>query len=336
VTLVPLPKRTPLEGRHVLVRPVEPERDAEPLHQASHPDREGRSVWTYLWDGPYESAAALRKMLEFAERSEDPLFFALVRRADERPLGMASFMRMEPQHGVIEVGHIWMGFELQRTTAATEAIFLMMRHAFDDLGYRRLEWKCNARNEASRRAAERFGFTFEGVFRKHMIVKGEDRDTAWYSIVDDEWPAIREAFEAWLDPSNFDAAGAQRRPLSARRRLASISRAVPNIRSDQPAATRDFFVELLGLDVAMDLGWVATVVSPSNPTAQVNIIGGEDPAAPGISVEVDDVDAVHARAVELGLEIAYPLRDEEWGVRRFMLREPSGTTVNVVSHRRGM
>jgi catechol 2,3-dioxygenase-like lactoylglutathione lyase family enzyme len=113
----------------------------------------------------------------------------------------------------------------------------------------------------------------------------------------------------------------------------TISRAVPNIRSDRPAETRDFFVGLLGLEVAMDLGWVVTVVSPTDPAVQVNIIGSDDPAAPGISVGVPDVDAVHARAVELGLEIAYPLRDEDWGVRRFMLREPSGTIVNVVSHR---
>jgi uncharacterized glyoxalase superfamily protein PhnB len=113
----------------------------------------------------------------------------------------------------------------------------------------------------------------------------------------------------------------------------AIRRAVPNLRSERPAETRQFFVELLGFDVAMDLGWVMTLASPANPTAQVTVIGNDDPAAPGISVEVDDVDAVHARAVELGLEIAYPLRDEEWGVRRFMLREPSGTTVNIVSHR---
>jgi catechol 2,3-dioxygenase-like lactoylglutathione lyase family enzyme len=113
----------------------------------------------------------------------------------------------------------------------------------------------------------------------------------------------------------------------------TIERAVPNIKSDQPAETRDFFVKLLGFEVAMDLGWVATVVSPTNRSVQVTIIGGDDPAAPGVSVEVDDVDAVHARALEQGLEIAYDLRDEEWGVRRFMLREPSGTIVNVLSHR---
>ena len=120
---------------------------------------------------------------------------------------------------------------------------------------------------------------------------------------------------------------------SVRTRNVKINRAVPNLRSDRPAETRDFFVELLGFEAVMDLGWVATVASPTNPSVQVTIIGNDDPAAPGISVEVDDVDAVHARAVDRGLEIAYPLRDEEWGVRRFMLREPSGTVVNVLSHR---
>jgi catechol 2,3-dioxygenase-like lactoylglutathione lyase family enzyme len=121
--------------------------------------------------------------------------------------------------------------------------------------------------------------------------------------------------------------------MCGRTRNVTIDRTVPNIRSDRPAETRDFFVELLGFEPAMDLGWVVTVASPANPSAQVTIIGNDDPAAPGISVEVDDVDAVHARALELGVEIAYPLRDEDWGVRRFMLREPSGTTVNVLSHR---
>ena len=126
---------------------------------------------------------------------------------------MASYLRIEPEFGVIEIGHIWFGVPLQRTTAATEAIYLLARHAFDDLGYRRLEWKCNALNAASRRAAERFGFTFEGVFRQHMVVKGRNRDTAWYAIVDEDWPAIRSAFQAWLAPENFDSQGIQVRSL---------------------------------------------------------------------------------------------------------------------------
>ena len=152
-------------------------------------------------------------MLSWAEGSDDPLFFTLVRAADERPLGVASYLRITPEHGAIEIGHIWFGEPLQRTTAATEAIYLLARHAFDELGYRRLEWKCNALNDASRRAAERFGFGFEGVFRNHMVVKGRNRDTAWYAIVDRDWPRVRGAFEAWLAPENFDGEGRQRRRL---------------------------------------------------------------------------------------------------------------------------
>jgi RimJ/RimL family protein N-acetyltransferase len=152
-------------------------------------------------------------MLRWAQASEDPLYFALCRLPDELPLGLASYLRIEQRLGVIEIGHIWFGVPLQRTTAASEAIYLLARHAFDDLGYRRLEWKCNALNAASRRAAERFGFSFEGIFRQHMIVKGRNRDTAWYAITDDEWPAIRRGFEAWLGPANMDGEGRQRRAL---------------------------------------------------------------------------------------------------------------------------
>jgi RimJ/RimL family protein N-acetyltransferase len=145
---------------------------------------------------------------------EDPLFYAIVDRAAGAARGMASFLRMEPQHGVIEIGHIWFAPALQRTRQATEAIFVLARHAFDDLGYRRLEWKCDSLNAPSRKAAERFGFVFEGVFRQHMVVKGRNRDTAWYSMTDGEWPARRAAFEAWLAPDNFSAGGAQRRSLA--------------------------------------------------------------------------------------------------------------------------
>jgi RimJ/RimL family protein N-acetyltransferase len=130
---------------------------------------------------------------------------------------MASFMRMVPEHGVIEIGHIWFAPEIQRTRQATEAIFLLARHAFDDLGYRRLEWKCDSLNGPSRRAAERFGFTYEGVFRQHMVVKGRNRDTAWFSMTDGEWPIRRLAFEAWLEPDNFDDSGRQRESLFAMR-----------------------------------------------------------------------------------------------------------------------
>ena len=195
----------------MLLRPIDPEGDAEPLHAASaDPD-----IWTYLPYGPYEDAQELRSgLLDWEASSEDPLFYALAPLPDEVPLGVASYLRITPEHGVIEIGHIWFGTPLQQTTAATEAIYLLSKHAFDDLGYRRLEWKCNALNAASRRAAERFGFTYEGVFRNHMVLKGRNRDTAWYAITDSDWPAIRDAYEAWLDPDNFDESGAQRRSLA--------------------------------------------------------------------------------------------------------------------------
>lgn len=213
-TPVEPPARAPLRGERVVVRPVDPATDAESLFAVSHPPRGEVAIWTYLPDGPYESAAAMRRMLERAAASDDPLFFTIAALPGEAPLGMASYLRITPQYGVIEIGHIWFGTPLQRTAAATEAIYLLASHAFDDLGYRRLEWKCNALNAASRRAAERFGFAFEGVFRNHLVIKGRNRDTAWYAITDAEWPAIRGAFEDWLAPANFDADGRQRRALS--------------------------------------------------------------------------------------------------------------------------
>ena len=202
-----------MRGSHVLVRPVDARADADPLYAVSHPPDGDPGIWTYLPDGPYESRQHLRRRLAWAESSEDPLFFTLVRLPDERPLGIASYLRITPEFGVIEIGHIWFAPPLQRTTAATEAIYLLSRNAFDELGYRRLEWKCDALNAASRRAAERFGFRFEGIFRNHMVIKGRNRDTAWYAITDYEWRAIRRGFEAWLAPANFNADGVQRQPL---------------------------------------------------------------------------------------------------------------------------
>jgi RimJ/RimL family protein N-acetyltransferase len=146
--------------------------------------------------------------------SADPLFFAIVDLESQRARGMASFMRIVPEHGVIEIGHIWFAPVMQRTREATEAIYVVARHAFDDLGNRRLEWKCNALNDASRRAALRFGFTYEGVFRQHLVVKGRNRDSAWYSMLDGEWPRARAAFETWLRADNFDAHGRQLRSLA--------------------------------------------------------------------------------------------------------------------------
>jgi RimJ/RimL family protein N-acetyltransferase len=212
-TPVKPPSRAPLLGSHVSLRPVNAVADAEALYAVSHPPEGDPAIWTYLPYGPYEHPDQMRLLLDWAEKSDDPLFFALVGLADEQPAGLASYLRITPEFGVIEIGHIWFGTPLQRTTAATEAIYLLSRHAFDDLGYRRLEWKCNALNVASRRAAERFGFRFEGVFRNHMVVKGRNRDTAWYAITDEEWPAIRLGYEAWLAPENFESDSRQKRAL---------------------------------------------------------------------------------------------------------------------------
>lgn len=208
------PSREALRSSHVLLRPLDAATDAEPLFEASHPPNGDPAIWTYLFEGPYESPEQMADDLAKFGRSDDPFFYTVVRLADHLPLGLTSYLRIAPEHGSIEIGNIWFGPPLQRTTAASEAIYLLARHAFDDLGYRRLEWKCNALNAASRRAAERFGFTFEGVFRKHYVVKGRNRDTAWYSIVDDEWPTVRDGFEAWLAPDNFDSGGHQKKRLT--------------------------------------------------------------------------------------------------------------------------
>jgi len=208
------PEPTELRGSHALLRPVSPS-DADPLYPLAHPPDGDPSIWTYLPSGPFESPEDLAGFLESARSSEDPLWFTLARLPDEAPLGMAAYQRIEPTHGVIEIGQLWYGPPLKRTTAATELIYLLARHAFDDLGYRRLEWKCDALNAASRRAAERYGFKFEGIFAQHMVVKGRNRDTAWFAIIDEDWPAIRAGFEAWLAPENFDQQGRQRRALHA-------------------------------------------------------------------------------------------------------------------------
>lgn len=206
-----LPQRVPLEGNTVVLEPVDPERHAIDLFSSSEFAPE---LWKHLAYGPFANQAVFTTWLEERAATDDPLFYAVVDREAGAARGMASFLRMEPQHGVIEIGHIWFAPVLQRTRQATEAIFILARHAFDDLGYRRLEWKCDSLNDPSRRAATRFGFVFEGVFRQHMVVKERNRDTAWYSITDGEWPLRRAAFEAWLSPENFDPEGRQRRSLA--------------------------------------------------------------------------------------------------------------------------
>jgi RimJ/RimL family protein N-acetyltransferase len=209
------PERKPLPGEYTRLKPVEVAAHAASLYALSHTKAEDAALWTYLAYGPFADQGAFERWLAERARSEDPLFFAVIDRQSGRASGMASYLNIVPDMGCIEIGHIWFAPLLQKSRAATEAIFLMMRQVFDDLGYRRLEWKCNALNEASMRAARRFGFTYEGTFRQHMVVKGRNRDTAWFSLLDREWPAVRSAFERWLAPDNFDAAGRQRTSLSA-------------------------------------------------------------------------------------------------------------------------
>ena len=213
-TAARFPPRETIAGVTVRLEPVDPEKHARPLFKASHAEGVAEPLFRYLPYGPFAGFDEFKAWLDERSGSKDPYFVSVVDAKTALPQGMASFMRIAPDHGVIEIGHIWFAPAIQRTRQATEAIYLMARHSFDDLGYRRLEWKCDALNEPSRRAAERFGFTFEGVFRQHLVVKGRNRDTAWFSILNGEWPVICSAFEAWLEAGNFDADGRQRQSLS--------------------------------------------------------------------------------------------------------------------------
>ena len=209
----PRPQPTVLTGRVVTLRPFDRATQAEALYQSTHgPDKD--DLWRYMGDGPFPSRAAFEAAFDKKQSSVDPLFFAIVDNASGVPVGQAAYMRIDPANRVLEVGNIIFTPALQHTRGATEAMYLMARHAFEDLGYRRYEWKCNALNQPSRRAALRLGFTFEGIFRQHMIVKGRNRDTAWFSMLDSEWPARQANFLRWLAPSNFDEAGRQRLSLS--------------------------------------------------------------------------------------------------------------------------
>lgn len=208
---VPAPGPVALRGRTVTLEPLSAERHADAIWRAVQGHDE---LWTWLFDGPYPSDSSLREAIIEREGASHAVFLAIVPAATGLAAGWASLMRAEPAHGVVEVGNILLSPSLQRTTAATEAMYLMARHVFEELGYRRYEWKCNAENLPSRRAAERLGFSFEGIFRQHLVIKGQNRDTAWYSMLDREWPARKAAFEAWLAPGNFDAEGLQRQRLA--------------------------------------------------------------------------------------------------------------------------
>lgn len=213
----PVPPHTPLGGRYCTLRAVRAD-DAAALWDVFAEDEGGRN-WTYLQHEPFARFEAFAAWVAEAARSLDPLFYAILVPApadDALPLrvvGVASYLRITPAAGSIEVGHIHFSRRLQRTAAATEAMYLMMRHAFE-LGYRRYEWKCDALNAPSRRAAQRLGFSYEGIFRQALVTKGRNRDTAWYACIDGEWPALRDAYERWLAPENFDADGRQRVALS--------------------------------------------------------------------------------------------------------------------------
>lgn len=207
------PTRVTLTGRWCRVEPLDPARHGADLWLADSADRSGES-WTSLSIGPFGGADEHRAWLERFAASSDPLAFAIVDSSNNQAVGVASYLRIALHDGVIEVGQLHFSPALQRTAAATEAVFLLMRNAFD-LGYRRFEWKCDALNAPSRAAAARLGFVYEGVFRQAVVYKGRSRDTAWYSIIDSEWPALRIAYESWLSPDNLDANGRQRRSLSS-------------------------------------------------------------------------------------------------------------------------
>ena len=207
------PARALMEGQHCRLEPLDVKAHAEALHAANVLNTDG-GMWTYMAYGPFATLEIYRKWADGVSRGNDPLFFAIVDRATGKPVGVASYLRIDPANGCIEVGHLAYSPLLQRKPTASEAMYLMMEQAFR-LGYRRYEWKCNALNAPSRVAAQRLGFSYEGIFRQATVVKGRNRDTAWYSITDGEWPALQKAFQAWLAPANFDAQGRQRWRLSA-------------------------------------------------------------------------------------------------------------------------
>lgn len=208
----PRPSNEPMAGRLCRIERLDPDRHGEALFAANQLDGEHRN-WTYMPYGPFDSLASYRRWIEAEAMNDDPMFHAIIDARTGRAAGVASYLRMDPPHGVIEVGHINFSPLLQNTPAATEAMYLMMQRIFD-LGYRRYEWKCDALNDKSCAAARRLGFTYEGTFRQATIYKGRNRDTAWFSILDSEWPDRKTAFERWLDPANFDRNGRQKKRLA--------------------------------------------------------------------------------------------------------------------------
>jgi RimJ/RimL family protein N-acetyltransferase len=208
----PRPPREPVDGRWARLEPLDPARHGPAIHAANTEDAAG-AMWRYLPYGPFPTLADWTRWAEPMATFPDPLFYAVLDRDTGQAAGVAAYLAIVPEHGSIEVGHIALAPRLQRTRAATDAMFLMARTVFD-LGYRRYEWKCDSLNAPSRAAAQRFGFSYEGVFRHHRVVKDHNRDSAWYAMTDADWPALRAGYERWLAPASFDAAGRQRERLS--------------------------------------------------------------------------------------------------------------------------
>jgi RimJ/RimL family protein N-acetyltransferase len=207
------PARIHIDGRHCRLEPVDVERHATDLFEAYNAASDG-SDWTYLFVGPFTEFDAFRDYLTKAAASNDPLHYTVIDKTSGKAVGTLALMRIEPVHGVIEVGSVTFSPLLKQTRISTEAQYLLMRYAFDELGYRRYEWKCDSLNAPSRKTALRLGFEFEGIFRQAIVYKGRNRDTAWYAIIDRDWPRVRQAFERWLADDNFDAGGKQRASLA--------------------------------------------------------------------------------------------------------------------------
>ena len=209
---VPHPPKTAMVGHYCRIEPIDVDRHAADLYAAYLHDTEGR-IWTYLPYGPFREYADYQEWLERTCLGDDPLFYAIVDMSSGKAVGVASYLRIEPATGVIEVGHVNYAPAMQRTPIATEAMYLMMKRVFDALGYRRYEWKCDNLNARSMKAALRYGFTFESTFRQATVYKNRNRDTAWFSMIDSEWPSVKKAYETWLSPDNFDPEGNQRQSL---------------------------------------------------------------------------------------------------------------------------
>jgi RimJ/RimL family protein N-acetyltransferase len=210
---VPTPAHKPLDGQYVRLEPLDPARHGDDLWQALQGPDSDPALWDYLPYGPFSERAAFDAWLSGHAASRDPLFFSVIDLSQQRAVGLLSYLRIAPKDGCIEIGHIAFGRAMQRSPASTEAVYLLAKLALGTLGYRRLEWKCNADNARSISAAKRLGFSYEGLFRQHMVVKGRNRDTAWFAILDREWPACNAAFERWLAADNFDAEGRQQQRL---------------------------------------------------------------------------------------------------------------------------